>query len=149
MCLASPNWLGIVAEIFVQPWAVCSQHTNNARLVSKGRHRARTKGSWNTLLEQRDFLEGLGPEREAGGFCADWTFRRCHLLQLRSDYLLGGLAKSVQILARRCAAPPVTLCGFMQLRLFLQSTTETVRQQSGQAGRQGKAGIDKIQLTAR
>lgn len=74
----------------MQPWAVCSQHTNNARLVSKGRHRARTKGSWNTLLEQRDFLEGLGPEREAGGFYADWTFRRCHLLQLRSDYLLGG-----------------------------------------------------------
>lgn len=139
MCLASPNWLGIVAEIFVQPWAVCSQHTNNARLVSKGRHCARTKGSWNTLLEQRDFLEGLGPEREASRLLRlDWTFRRCHLLQLRSDYLWGGgdLRKVYKSLPGGARPPPVTLCGFMQLRLFLQSTTETVRQQSGQAGRQ-------------
>lgn len=103
MCLASPNWLGIVAKIFVQPWAVCSQHTNNARLVSKGRHCTGTKGLSNTLLEQRDSLEGLSLEREDGGFSADWTFHCCRLLQLRSDYLLGTYEK--------CINPSLEVCG--------------------------------------
>lgn len=63
--LALPNWPGIGAvKVCVQPWAVSSQHTNDAPIwysVSKARHGAGTKGLLNTLLEQRDFLKGLGP----------------------------------------------------------------------------------------
>lgn len=40
---------------------------------------------------------------EAGGFSADWTFHCCHLLPLRSEYLLGTYEK--------CINPSLEVCG--------------------------------------
>lgn len=65
MHLALPNWPGIGAvKMCVQPWAVSSQCTNDAPfgILCPRPDSAGTKGLLNTLLEQRDFLKGLGPE---------------------------------------------------------------------------------------
>lgn len=86
-------------------------------LVSKGRHCAGTKGSPNTLLEQKVFWKASvqSGKMAVSQLTGHFTVAICF-----SWGLISYVIKSVEILAWRCVVPPVTLCGFIQQR-FLPS----------------------------
>lgn len=149
MCLALPNLPDISAEkMCMQPWAVGSQHTNDAPIgiLCSRPDTTGTKGLSNTLWEQRAFSKR--PWLNVLGMCqvrycsANWTSPFIAVWFSWDPFInfFWGFVESVQILARRCLA---TSCKLLLSKSERRSTFRLIKT-AGQEEEAGRKPVESV-----